>query len=317
MIKTIFFLSPEVTGAERVSITLAKQLSKEEYDVSFVILGDTCGDIVSYIPRRYTFLSLPIHLLDGFLMKEQPQVVFCSLIHLNYEVLASARRVGNIKVVLRNNYLLKDVTEVLRQKAIHFYRKADTVIAQTDLMKSELMEECGVEEKRIMVIDNPIDKEYIDDQLNGAVFPYPDDDLFHFCWVGRYSRIKGVDTMLRAFGQAYQECPQMSLYLIGKKETENAYYQSVLKYVTENQLDKVVHFIGFDHNPYRWIKNADCLLVPSRSEASSNVLKEALYLETPIISTSRISVDSELIYYVPSEDIILMTECMLNQLRKQ
>ena len=40
-----------------------------------------------------------------------------------------------------------------------------------------------------------------------------------------------------------------------------------------------------DENPYRWIRNADCLVISSKSEASPNVLREALFLGTPVVST--------------------------------
>jgi len=99
--KIIFFLSPEVTGAERVTVTLAKQLNLEEYDVSFAILGNTFGDIIYYIPNLYQYNLVPLLRIDDYLKKEQPDEVFCSLIHLNGEVLESARRVGNIRVVFR------------------------------------------------------------------------------------------------------------------------------------------------------------------------------------------------------------------------
>ena len=40
-----------------------------------------------------------------------------------------------------------------------------------------------------------------------------------------------------------------------------------------------------DANPFRWMKNADCLVISSISEASPNVLKEALFLGTKVAST--------------------------------
>ena len=287
--KIIFFLSPEVTGAERVSVTMAKQLDQEKYEVVFAILGNTFGDILSYIPHSYPCHLVPLLRLDDYLRKEQPDEVFCSLIHLNGEVLTAVKKIGHARVVLRNNYNLKDVSDDLLGIAKETYPQADLVIAQTEQMKRELIETCQVREDKITVIDNPVDTDYIDEHVRWLPSPYPDDGKTHFCWVGRYERIKGVDLMLEAFLQVYQNHPQVALYLIGKINQDSEYYQSIYKYVEDNRLQNAVHLMGFDKNPYPWMKYADGFLIPSRSEANSNVLKEAGYLGVPTIFTHDVS----------------------------
>lgn len=284
--KIIFLLSPEVTGAERVSITLAKRLNKDEYEIIFAIIGNTFGQILSFIPFHYVYHLVPLLRLKDYLSDKQPDEVFCSLIHLNEEVLKAARQVGGIKVILRNNFNLSDVDYSLVEKAKYAYPKADSVIAQTELMKQELIDVCNVAEDKIKVIDNPIDTDYIDEKLRGVSLPYPNDGLKHFCWIGRYDYIKGVDILINAFAKAKRKDAEISLYMIGKIEDNNPYYQSILEMVISNGLQNTVHFVGFDHNPYKWMKYADCLIIPSRSEANSNVFKEAIYLGTPVINSS-------------------------------
>ena len=283
--KIIFFLSPEVTGAERVSITMAKQLNKDEYDVVFAIIGNTFGQIISFIPFHYEYHLVPLLRLKDYLSNKHLDEVFCSLIHLNDEVLKAAKQVGDIKVILRNNYNLSDVDSSLVEKAKYAYPKADLVIAQTERMKQELIDVCDVPEDKIKVIDNPVDTDYIDENLRGVSSPYPNDGLKHFCWIGRYDYIKGVDILIDAFVKAKRQNTEISLYMIGSVEEDNPYYQSILEMVASNGIQKTIHFVGFDNNPYKWMKFADCLIIPSRSEANSNVLKEAAYLGTPVINT--------------------------------
>lgn len=293
--KIIFFLSPDVTGAERVTITLAKGLNKEEYDVSYAIIGNTFGEIVSYIPNEASQQLVPISQLDDFLSSERPDIVFCSLIHLNGQVLQSARRVGDIKVVLRNNYNLKDVSEDNLCIAKYCYSKADVVIAQTEAMKQELMTVCDVKEENIRVIDNPVDTEYIGNQVKGTLSPYPDDGNIHLCWVGRYDPIKGVDLMFDAFDIVCKSSSCYSLYLVGKIEEDNHYFQQMTSFICENNMDYAIHILGFQANPYIWMAYADALLIPSRSEANSNVFKEATYLGTPIIFNNNVKEMAQLI----------------------
>ena len=283
--KVIFFLSPDVTGAERVSITMAKQLNKDEYDVTFAIIGNTFGQILSFIPFHYEYHLVPLLRLKDYLSNKHPDEVFCSLIHLNDEVLKAAKQAGGIKVILRNNYNLSDVSSCLVEKAKYAYPQADMVIAQTERMKQELIDVCDVSEDRIKVIDNPVDTDYIDEKLRFVSSPYTNDGLKHFCWIGRYDYIKGVDILIDAFAKAKCQNTDMSLYMIGSIEDDNPYYQSILEMVTSNGLHNSVHFVGFDNNPYKWMKYADCLMIPSRSEANSNILKEAFYLGKPVINT--------------------------------
>lgn len=296
--KTIFFLSPEVTGAERVTITLAKGLAKEKKEVVYAIIGKTFGEIVSYIPDGSFQHLVPLSKLEDFLIREKPDAVFCSLIHLNGHVLTSAHRVGNIEVILRNNYKLKDVSEELLTIAKDCYPKADIVIAQTEEMKQELIKVCGVKESNIKVIDNPIDTEYIDFQVKGIASPYPDDGNIHLCWVGRYERIKGVDIMLEAFMQAYQRNSKLSLYLIGKTDEGNDYYQKMVAFIQINGLNEMVHIMGFQTNPYIWMAHADAFLIPSRSEANSNVFKEATYLGVHFIYNNKVKEIAEQILQI-------------------
>lgn len=284
--KVIFFLSPEVTGAERVSITMVKQLNKDEYDVTFAIIGNTFGQLLSFIPFHYEYHLVPLLRLTDYLSNKHPDEVFCSLIHLNDEVLKAARQVGGIKVILRNNYNLSDVNSSLIEKAKYAYPKADLVIAQTERMKQELIDVCDVSEDKIKVIDNPVDTDYIEEKLRGVSLPYSNDGLKHFCWIGRYEYIKGVDILIDAFAKAKEQNAEISLYMIGSIEDDNPYYKEILEAVKSNGLQNSVQFIGFDSNPYKWMKYADCLIIPSRSEANSNVLKEAVYLGTPVITTS-------------------------------
>lgn len=62
-----------------------------------------------------------------------------------------------------------------------------------------------------------------------------------------------------------------------------------LKKVDENNLDELIVFCGNQDNPYRFMKNADALLVPSIHEAAPMVFDEACILHLPVITTNTVS----------------------------
>ena len=57
-------------------------------------------------------------------------------------------------------------------------------------------------------------------------------------------------------------------------------------YLFKEKLNKNVKLIGYQKNPFKFIRQADILLLTSLFEGSPNILVEALYLKKYIISTN-------------------------------
>ena len=55
--------------------------------------------------------------------------------------------------------------------------------------------------------------------------------------------------------------------------------------IKEEWLDNEIELLGFNNNPYPYIKNADLFVCSSRSEGYSTVITESLILETPVFTT--------------------------------
>lgn len=185
----------------------------------------------------------------------QPDIVFSSFSCINPEVILSGKENG-LTVIIRQDYNLKDLNAYTKEKIYVTYPKADWIIAQTPEMKQEIMSYEALCDCRIKVIENPIDEK---DILQKAMMPNPfkDNGCFHFLWVGRKDPIKDLPTLQKAFEIVHNQYPNTDLTIISN-----------------------------DQNPYRWMKHADCLVISSISEASPNVLREALFLGTNVISTN-------------------------------
>ena len=59
--KVLFFLPSNTGGAERMTITLAKMLPRDEFEVKFVIVHRSLGTIVNFIPPEYEVIHIPVH----------------------------------------------------------------------------------------------------------------------------------------------------------------------------------------------------------------------------------------------------------------
>lgn len=188
------------------------------------------------------------------IQREKPDILFSSFTTINPDIIEVGKEEGLV-VIVRSDYNLKDISQEERVRVLETYPKADGIIAQTPEMKQELLSYQVLRDCRIKVIENPLDKE---DILQKAMEPnpFPDNGNFHFLWVGRRDPIKDLPTLEKAFEIVHKNYPKTDLALVSD-----------------------------DPNPYRWMKNADCLVISSISEASPNVLREAMFLGTKVVST--------------------------------
>ncbi len=269
MKKILFFETKEFSGATRVTRTLAKAATKD-YEVAFAQVGESIReDIESAIDR------------------EIPDILFSSFIDINPIVIQVGKQ-NNLYVIVRNDYNLKDVSEEQKTWIGETYPYADEVIAQTEEMKFELLQNVCIDALKIKVMDNPLDEEEIL-QKAAEPNPYPDNGCFHFLWVGRKDPIKDLETLKAAFEIVQKQNPKTDLTLVSD-----------------------------DPNPYKWMRYADCLVISSLSEASPNVLREALFLGTSVISTDCSETVRKLLpkeSIVPVHQPVAMADAMIKQVR--
>ncbi len=114
-----------------------------------------------------------------------------------------------------------------------------------------------------------------------ALRPYPENETFHFLYLGRIMREKGMDELFWAARQLHAEGEKFVLDLVGFYE--DAYRQEVDSLCALG----IARFHGFQSEPRPWYEASDCVVMPSYHEGMSNVLLEAAAIGRPVI-TSRI-----------------------------
>lgn len=321
--KVLFFLPPTVGGAERMTVIIAKMLPQDEFEVKFVVVGMSLGDIVKFIPHEYEVSLLRIHGLWDFctlrimnlLRKEKPHVVFASLMYLNARVIWASKLTG-AKSVVRNNIDLYNALPRNRWYAKLSYRWADYIIAQQEEMRDGIIHTTHTNPKKVVTLQNPIDTALIDEKSK-ALSPYEEDDnTIKYVWTARIHKSKGQDILVRAFDIVHRQNPNTELYLIGKYDTSDTYYNNVIQYIKQKRLSGSIILTGFDDNPYKWVANADCYVMPSRKEGLPNSLIDAMYLGKPVVATTCVPVVSRIVkdeyngILVAPEDIEAMADAM-------
>lgn len=106
-------------------------------------------------------------------------------------------------------------------------------------------------------------------------------DRINFVTVARLGKEKGVERALRAIAALGSRKEKLHYYVIG----EGIQKSLLLQIIEEENLKDTVTLCGMLENPYGYLQAADCLLIPSYSEAAPLVIDEAACLGTPVLST--------------------------------
>lgn len=312
--KIILFSQDGVGGAEKITSIIGNQLYKEGNKVLFCLVN--CNNkksisgfltkgvrIIKIFPKGVSHF---VYKIFTILHKEQPDVVFSSVLNINNKVLLLKPLFPNTKFIIRcdTNFRGYKKRQLFLIKLT--YTMADLIIAQTNEMKEELTSLLKIDSAIIKVLPNPIDEERITDSLLNSHNPY-NTAKKHIVAVGRFRNVKGFDLLLEAFIILNKRRNDLDLYFVGDYTSDKeGVVEQLRKRIQEESIEEIVHFTGFQTNPYSFIKFADCFALSSRWEGLPNVVIESLYIGTPVVAFNCIPVIERIInegvngYIVPN-----------------
>jgi glycosyltransferase involved in cell wall biosynthesis len=295
MKKKVLFVVPTLQGggAERVMVTLANHLDRNRY-TPILALGLVEGPYLKELARDVNIHSLrgawrarqAIPAVLGAVWSLRPHVVLSTL-GLNLAVaLARPFFPPGTRVILREGNTVSAYLRISASDA-HFkalaykllYRMADMVICQSDFMLNDLAVNFSLSRQKLVRIYNPVDIEHIRTMATQIGNPFAEGGL-HLLTIGRLDHQKGFDVLLQAFKLVLNNYPQTTLTILGEGDVAE------LKHLVQDPgILEATHFLGFQSNPYPYLKQADLFVSSSRYEGFSNVILEALALGTPVVAT--------------------------------
>ncbi|GHT96924.1 glycosyl transferase [Betaproteobacteria bacterium] len=149
------------------------------------------------------------------------------------------------------------------------------------------------------VIYNPLN---VDELRKASELFVPQIQRPYIVFVGRLKNEKGVHELLRAFAVLKAD---VDLVYVGAGSEINNLQNAACSLGVQDR----VHFTGFMHNPYPWIRHARLLVLPSVSEAMGYAPVEAFALGCGIVVTDfpaayEFFVDDVIVSRLPAEDYI-------------
>lgn len=159
----------------------------------------------------------------------------------------------------------------------YFFKKTDKLIVNSHEFKKEIDKKYNVNSECIL---NPFEFNKIKKLSKEKSINIYNNNKIKLISVGRLTEQKDYLTTLRAIKNYKKD--NIQLAILGKGHQEKL----LKKFCKENELNQKVKFLGYKKNPFKYIKQADILILSSLFEGSPNVLIEALFLKKYIIATN-------------------------------
>jgi len=275
---SVIFILPdlETGGAERIVTTIANHLSRDRFEPKILLLRkqggylDFLNDDVEIIDVNTERIRHSLKPILREIYKRKPDIVFSGFGEVNAYLSLFIKLFPKTKFIARETNV---VTEHVTRKEIkffyNFYNNYQRIIAQSDDMRRDLIDNFNIRQGKIVKINNPVDFDFINAQL--AVSTKPESFKYNYknvVAIGNLSARKGFDNLLKVFSRLKNE--NIILHILGDGNDREILHQ--MKDFLG--LDQVI-FHGRQENPYQFLKYADLFILSSRYEGFPNVLLEA------------------------------------------
>lgn len=288
MPRLLFFLSDlDGGGAQRTMVNLVRHWPGDRVPPIFAVgrvsgggqgwIGDEL-DPVDLGSDRLRNALLPLRRL---VRRERPDILFSTMVGANIVAAASIIGMRNPPLFVAretNSHRARgDLSSLQRAAAGRVYRRAAAVVALSEGIRKELIEDYRLDPERVVTIHNPVDIEEFQFRAANGERPWGGDGPVVVA-AGRLVRQKGFDILLRAF--ARMRSGDARLAIIGEGPDREA----LRALAGELGVADRVIMPGHVNEPAPWFAHAAAFALSSRWEGFGHVLVEAMACGTPAIA---------------------------------
>lgn len=294
-------------GAERVLDNILHMTPEGEWECHLILLDKedehrTPPDFVTIHRLDCGLRLLPsIRQLRERIRAIRPDLVVSFLVRANIAAIIAARAVGAPCIISERSHLTTHFAERHRglQRAAASlasrlaYPHAHHIIAVSEGVRSDLVDNFGVQPHLSASIPNPYDLEGIARAAEIAPeLPLPDRFMVS---VGRLVGAKGFDDLIKAYSIAQPRIPLVILGEGPERSNLNALIASL-------GLQDRILLLGYAKNPFAIVGRAEMFVSASHCEGFPNAMAEAMALGVPIVATDCPSGPAEILAGVETTD---------------
>ena len=298
----ILFLIPTLGhgGAERVLVNLVNHMNQDEFDITLQTMFDV-GIYQSHIKKGIRYIGGHKYYIRGntkIMKLFSPKALYKHFIKEDYDIIVSylegpsARVVAgctnpNTKLVCwihTEHKSLKFASKSFRtcNEAKRCYDRFDEIVCVAETIKEDF-KKIFRREKNIDVIYNTVESDVIKEKAQEVVEDIVfNQDEINLVSVAKLMPTKGYDRLVNITKRLKEDGFPVHTYIVGKGEEQLA----LEKQITDCGVQDAWTFVGFQSNPYKYVKAADLYVCSSRREGFSTAVTESLIVGTPVVSTN-------------------------------
>lgn len=283
-------------GAENVLVNLVNNLDRNKYDITVQTLfgvGANLEKLNKEIHFKYLF-KRQFHGLPRLLRLFSPSILHRLLIREKYDLEIAYLETAPTRVVSGNkdkrtkkiawvHTTLNSIPKSYNSKRefLTCYKKYDKIVFLSSVAKDAFYKLTGISDWPTAIIRNYIDSENII-YLARAKVKLQDDGKLKLVHLGRLEEIKGALRLIMILNKLQKEgVNNWHLYYLGVGQQQ----QEIEAFVDRQMLHDVVSFLGYQNNPYAYLKLMDLYVCASYVEGYSTAATEATILGIPTLTT--------------------------------
>lgn len=335
MKRVLFFLeSLAGGGAEKVLSDIVNNLDPAKYDITVCTItdGDVYQDKVCGACKYKSFLNIEDYRAGGLrkllfwlkiklIYKGAPRLIYRWFIRDKYDIEVAfiegfatkliaasnnsdSRKIAWVHIDMQNNtYADKCYRNIAKQ--ILVYKKYQKIICVSQSVKNAFEEKFRIKENTYVQY-NPVDENKII-ELSKQHISLSKKKSILLGTIGRLEHQKGYDRLLQCVKQVAIENIDFEIWIIG----DGSQRKELEEYIKTNNLDNIVTLLGFQQNPYKYIRCCDAFICSSYAEGFSTAATESLILGKPIFTVdcagmNELIGDSQCGEVVPNTDVALL-----------
>lgn len=222
-------------------------------------------------------------------------IIASKVTHYNFKIITNERAFPSLQ------YSYPGFQSTFNKKMIKvLYKKSDMIISNSYESAKDLTSNFEVPQEKMKVIHNPIDLFKI--EKISPIQSFFDKSNFNLITIGRFDAGKNHEMLIHALCKLQVTNLKLYIFGVGKLEEE-------LKHlIKSNNIEDQVILMGFDKNPYQYLKAADLFVFGSNHEGFPNVLLEAMACGLPILTTNCQSGPSEIMELKTLKNDLMITD---------
>ena len=164
------------------------------------------------------------------------------------------------------------------------FHRFDEFVAVSEGIIQPFRNRTGLKDAKVTAIPNLINTTEIFEKCEMPIDFEVDPNKVNIASMGHLNHQKGYDIMLEQLKPVCQRRKDLAVYIFGDGKEHSA----LVEQARQNGLEDVVHFMGYQPNPYPYLNQLDAFYLESRYEGQGMVLWEAKTLGLPLIFPKRL-----------------------------